>query len=176
MRAQLLSWDDFLSLCQRLQNGTRRIAVLAAPSSSPTRLVCGRNWKTPFPFLTWVEYRPEGSNAEALGMELAFGSAYRPVYNFDQADVIVSLDANFLGPAACNSRHNTHTFAQSRRLHNGKDTMSRLYVAESTYSVTGLMADHRRRMTSGDISRLADRLATALGLHQGAAPDELLTC
>ncbi len=166
------SWDDFLSLCQRLQTGTRHVAVLAAPSSSPTRARLRTEVESVFPGTTWVEYRTEGTDNEAIGMQMAYGAPLRPVYAFDRAEVIVSLDADFLGPAARNSDHNTRTFARGRRLQDDRDTMSRLYVAESTYSVTGLMADHRRRMTSGLVSRLADQLATALGLRDGDHPDE----
>ena len=66
------SWDDFLSLCQRLQVGSRRVAVLAAPSSSPTLARLRTQLESTFPLLSWVEYRSEGSDSEALGMELAF--------------------------------------------------------------------------------------------------------
>ena len=169
------SWDDFLSLCQRLQVGSRRVAVLAAPSSSPTLARLRTQLESTFPLLSWVEYRSEGSDSEALGMELAFGIPYRPVYHFDQAEVIVSLDADFLGPVAKNSLHNTGSFARGRRLHAGKNTMNRLYVAESAYSTTGLMADHRRRMTAADVAELAVELAVALGLREGDAPGELAT-
>jgi len=164
------SWDDFLSLCQRLQLGSRRVAVLAAPTSSPTMARLRAELEAAFPQTNWLEYRAEGIDAEALGIESAFGVPYRPVYHFDRADVIVSLDADFLGPTARNFRHNTRRFAAGRRLHEGKNTMSRLYVAESAYSSTGLMADHRRRMTSGRVSELAAELAVALGLRQGDSP------
>ena len=53
--------------------------------------------------------------------------------------------------------------------------MNRLYVAESAYSTTGLMADHRRRMTAADVAELAVELAVALGLRGGDAPGELAT-
>lgn len=166
------SWDDFLSLCQRLQLGSRRVAVMAAPSSSPTIARLRAELEASFSMTTWLDYRAEGIDTETLGIELAFGAPYRPVYLFDQADMIVSLDADFLGPTAQNSGHNTRSFAESRRVHADKQTMSRLYVAESTYSSTGLMADHRRRMTSADVSRLAVELAVALGLREGDTPGE----
>lgn len=166
------SWDDFLSLCQRLQLGSRRVAVMAAPSSSPTIARLRAELEASFSMTTWLTYRAEGIDTEALGIELAFGSPYRPVYHFDQADVIVSLDADFLGSTAQNSGHNTRSFAARRRLHADQRTMSRLYVAESSYSSTGLMADHRRRMTSASVSQLAVELAVALGLREGDSPGE----
>jgi len=166
------SWEDFLSLCQQIQTGNRRVAVLAAPDSSPTRTRLQAQLETQFPDATWVNYRSEGDDAEALGLQLVYGQALRPVYDFENADVIVSLDADFLGSHARNGDWNAYSFAQGRKLNGAKDQMNRLYVAESTYSSTGTLADHRRRMRSDAISRFASQLASALGIYSGETPDD----
>ena len=88
---------------------------------------------------------------------------------FDQAQVIVSLDADFLGPTAPNARHNAHAFAQRRRLSSPSDAMSRLYVVESTYSTTGSLADHRQRRTATAITVFANSLAAELGVLEAGA-------
>ena len=154
------TWDDFLELCQRLQSGTRRVAILSEETSSPTVAALRER----LGMATWVTYRSEGDDAETLGMQAAFGRPLRPVYDFAQSRVIVSLDADFLGPTARNFAHATHTFAEGRRLASAEEDISRLYVVESAYSVTGAMADHRRRMTSSRVATLAADLAARLGL------------
>ena len=71
-------------------------------------------------------------------------------YHFDKADVILSLDADFLGlelPRWPPSRD----FAGAPRV--ATRTMNRLYVVESQFSLTGAMADHRLRMRSECDSR-----------------------
>ncbi|MCY4158106.1 MAG: 4Fe-4S dicluster domain-containing protein [Bacteroidetes bacterium] len=165
------SWNDFLTLCEQIQIGNRRIAVLASPDSSPTRNRLRTQLETQFPGATWIEYRSEGDDVETLGLQMIYGQALRPVYDFANADVIVSLDANFLGPHARNGDWNTRSFAQSRKLNGADDQMSRLYVAESTYTSTGTLADHRKRMRSNDISGLANQIASFLGIHSGETPD-----
>ncbi len=165
------SWDDFLSLCQRLQSGDRRIAVLADPDSSPTRARLKAELENQFPNTLWIDYRSEGDDVESLGLQMAYGQSLQPVYDFENADVIVSLDADFLAPHAKNGTSNTASFAKGRKLYDAQDRMSRLYVAESTYSVTGTMADHRRRMRSDAITELASQIATALGVYSGVNPD-----
>jgi molybdopterin-containing oxidoreductase family iron-sulfur binding subunit len=97
-------------------------------------------------------------------MQQAFGSPYRPVYRFDRSAVIVSLDADFLGPTARNFVQATRAFAESRRLSSPEDTMSRLYVVESAYSITGAMADHRKRLRSREVAAFATALAARLGV------------
>lgn len=65
-----------------------------------------------------------------------------PAYQFDKADVILSVDADFLGsdPALV---ENTKEFSKRRRIHRGNTNVNRLFVFESQFSVTGLSADHR---------------------------------
>ncbi len=165
------NWEDFLSLCQRFQIRNRRVAVLAAPDSSATRARLQAQIENQFPDTGWIDYRSEGDDVETLGIQMAYGQPLQPVYDFASADVIVSLDADFLGPHAKNGTWNTSSFAQGRKLNGAQDQMSRLYIAESTYTVTGTMADHRRRMRSDAISDLAGQIAIALGIYSGTNSD-----
>lgn len=164
------TWEEFVEFCAQLHSGaaTRRLAVLSAETHAPTVRALRAQLQEQYGALTWVTYRPEGDDHAALGMQAAFGRPYRAQVDFASAQVIVSLDADFLGPTARNGLEATHSFAQGRRLRGTGDTMSRLYVAESAYSVTGSLADHRKRMRSSDIPRLAADLAAHLGATTGA--------
>ena len=88
----------------------------------------------------------------------------RPLYRFSNAEVIVSLDSDFLGPTEINLLSNTAEYAQNRRMASPEDSPGRLYVVESSYSLTGGMADHRKRLRSGDIPAFAQALASQLGI------------
>src|SRR5208282_2742033 len=93
--------------------------------------------------------------------KLAFGEYVNTVYHLDQADVVVSLDADFLsaGPGAVRYAHD---FADKRRVTGPESTMNRLYVVESTPTVTGAMADHRWPMCARDVYSFALALSNAL--------------
>ena len=69
-------------------------------------------------------------------------AARRTVYHFDKADVIVSLDADFLACGPGSVRY-ARDFADRRRVTDERKTMNRLYAVESTPSLTGAKADHR---------------------------------
>ena len=86
------------------------------------------------------------------GAKLAFGEYVNTVYHLDQADVIVSLDADFLsaGPGAVRYARD---FANKRRVTGPESTMNRLYVVESTPTVTGAMADHRLPLRARDLQK-----------------------
>ena len=160
------TWDAFvLSVEQFSVNAeTRRLAVISELYSSPTYQALRAFLKSRFPQLRWVTYTPDGDDNISLGMQQAFGQPLRPSYRFSEAEVIVSLDADFLGPTDLNTVGNTREFAASRRLDGPEDTMSRLYVVESTYSITGGMADHRLRLRAGDIPSFAAAIAARLGV------------
>ena len=160
------SWQDFVSFAQRFSASAsaRRVAVLAEPTSSPTINALRRNLQTTYPDARWITYRPEGDDQERLGLQEVAGRPVRPLYRFSNARVILSLDADFLGPTGLNFVHNTSEFAASRRVNSPDDEISRLYVAESMFSLTGGMADNRLRLRSGDMHALATAVAAHLGL------------
>ena len=89
------------------------------------------------------------------GTRLAFGKPVNPVYHFDQADVIVSLDADFLtsgrGPRALRARF----FVAARSGAPAPSSkLNRLYVVESMPTSTGAMADHRLPLRAADMEDL----------------------
>ena len=166
--AEQATWDEFVELCRRLGDSSQRLAVLSGPTSSPTVHALRSRLADRFADVQWVTYRPEGDPAAVLGLHAAFGRTLRPVYDFSGAQVIVSMDADFLGPTAHDFAQATHSFARGRKISSPLDAISRLYVAESTYSVTGGMADHRKRMRSVDMAGLASDLAARLGVGSGS--------
>ncbi len=156
------TWSDFVSFARELSG--KRVAVLADESSSPTRQAVRDRLALRFPGLHWVTYRPGGADSESEGMLAAFGTEVRPRYRFSQSSVIVSFDADFLSPVDRNFIANSREFAEGRRLETPEDSMSRLYAIESTYSITGAMADHRLPLRSADIGAFAQAVASLLGV------------
>jgi MoCo/4Fe-4S cofactor protein with predicted Tat translocation signal len=153
------SWDDFwkefTDWKKTLADGDG-VAILAEPSSSPTRERLRLQLQQACPKLLWAEYEPWSANT---GIS----------YNLDKADVIVSLDADFLGASDGTVQTIAGFAAGRRRLGKTQETMSRLYVVEGRFSLTGGMADHRLRMPSSAIGGVASALAAKIGT-QGELP------
>ncbi len=175
------TWADFMGLARRLaaRAGQTRMAVLIEETASPTVAALRQQMQQAYPQLRWIPYAPEGGDAERLGIQQAFGQPYRPRYRFDEAEAIVSLDADFLGPTERDFIGNTRRFAQSRRPGEpetdgpeaGGTEMSRLYAVESNFSLTGGQADNRLPMPASRIAAFAQALAAELGLGGGSADD-----
>jgi molybdopterin-containing oxidoreductase family iron-sulfur binding subunit len=173
------SWDQFLaSARERLaagSGGEGAIAVLAEQSSSPSLQRLRQRFLEAVPQARWYEYEPISGDNEREGARLAFGRPLRAHPHLDAAAVIACLDADPLleHPAAVRL---SREFAQSR--HPGNRSMSRLYVAESSYTVTGAMADHRLPQASSQVAAVlaavAGRLVSEHGLELPDAAAQLL--
>ncbi|WP_456427901.1 TAT-variant-translocated molybdopterin oxidoreductase [Rhodocaloribacter sp.] len=159
-------WRRFVDFCRSFVAGAgaKRVAVLMEATSSMTVAGLRRAMASTFGSVLWATY---DADPVAQGMRQAFGRAVRPRYDFARARTIVSLDADFLGPADRDMIHNTRSFSEGRRLENGE--MSRLYVVESGFSITGGMADNRLRLRSSEIPAFAAAVAARLGVETGEA-------
>jgi MoCo/4Fe-4S cofactor protein with predicted Tat translocation signal len=165
---QLSSWSDFAAAMGRAQvqlglkpNGLR---VLTRTVTSSTLAAQMRALLAQFPGSKWHQYEPCGGDSAREGTRLAFGKSVNPVYHVDQADVIVSLDADFLTSGPGHVRY-TREFSSRRDLAAGPSTkLNRLYVVESMPTSTGAMADHRLPLCSTDVEDFARRLAAAAGV------------
>lgn len=166
-----VSWDEFLRFCRQLDENADQntVAVLIEENSSPTIQAMRQRVADRFGNLQWVTYSATGDDPVRLGMQEAFGRPLRPRYNLGDAEVILSLDSDFLDGRHRDFLHNTQSFAEGRRLEGPEDDMSRLYMVESQYSTTGGAADHRLRMRAHRIQAFAAALGAELGV--GSGPD-----
>src|SRR5947209_17859930 len=96
---------------------------------------------------------------------MAFGQQVETIYKLDAADVIVSLDADFLSAGFPGTTRYARDFAKRRDPDSGK--MNRLYVIESTSSATGAKADHRLPVQARDVEGIARSFASAFGVNAG---------
>ena len=164
-------WGSFVAEANRLlaRRGQGQLAVLAAPSASPTEAALRDRLLATYPGARWITVGPHIEDYQALGTQSALGQAARPLYTFSEADVIVSFDADFLSADDPNSVWNNREYAASRRV-DERGSMSRLYAIESTMSLTGGMADHRRAVKAGGVPFVAAAIADALGVSAGVSP------
>jgi MoCo/4Fe-4S cofactor protein with predicted Tat translocation signal len=163
------SWNAFidalrgpLSVQKSLAGGGVRI--LTQTVSSPTLAAQIRDYLELNPQAKWHVYEPISRDNVVEGAKLAFAEPVETRYDLSKADVIVSLDADFLYAGFPGAARYTRDFAARR---NPDANMNRLYVVESTPSSTGMKADHRLPLRAPDIESLARALASATGVNAG---------
>jgi MoCo/4Fe-4S cofactor protein with predicted Tat translocation signal len=114
-----------------------------------------------YPAAKWVEYEPLNNDRELTAARVAYGEPLEAQYHLDKAEVVLSLDNDFLGLDAGDTLA-VKQFSKRRRVAKETDTMNRLYVVENRFSITGAMADHRRRMRCAGVSAFASQLIHAI--------------
>jgi len=147
------------------------LAFLAEESASPTRERLLAQLRAKFPRAIWAEYEPVVDEPPVEAARAAFGQEVKPLYRFAKAKRILSLDADFLSAEAANLYY-SREFAKGRKVRSKEDAakMNRLYVAESGFSLTGSMADHRLRLASSHILALAAAVAVKVTGDSTLAP------
>ncbi|HKB06699.1 MAG TPA: TAT-variant-translocated molybdopterin oxidoreductase [Candidatus Polarisedimenticolia bacterium] len=153
-------------------NGGAGIRILTGTVTSPTLGEQIRALRTRFPKMGWVQYEPVSRDGARLGARLAFGVPVETRYDFAKADVVVSLDADFLveGPASVRYARN---FAANRRVRVGHERMIRLYAVESTPTATASLADHRLGVPPSEVPFLVWALAAEIGVTGVELPKAL---
>ncbi|HEY7426874.1 MAG TPA: TAT-variant-translocated molybdopterin oxidoreductase [Gemmataceae bacterium] len=127
-----------------------------------------------FPKAKWFQYEPAGHSNGLEGAKLAFEEPVSTHYDFTKADVVLSLDADFLLSGPGTLRY-TRDFTNRRRVRAKKTgfdkvKMNRLYVVEPTLSNTGGVADHRLALRAVQVEQFAQALAAELEVPDAPKP------
>ncbi|MDR3793271.1 MAG: TAT-variant-translocated molybdopterin oxidoreductase [Terracidiphilus sp.] len=142
------------------QDGTG-IYFLSATITSPT---LARQWlavQKAFPKAKLVQYDPAIAGT-------ALESGFNAQFDLAEAEVIVSLDADFLSGASYPGFHKlVRQYAERRK---NPEKLNRLYAVESTTSTTGLKAEHRLGLRASEIPLFAAELARAVGVANVQLP------
>ncbi len=155
-----VSRDEALKFLDELSrkfsaNGGEGLAILEESNTSPSRDRLAKIIAKKFPKSQWFLYNAIDSSIHRLAVSWAFGQSLMPVFNFDKAKVILSLDCDFLGGEDGAHEH-IRKFAAGRKAGDG---MSRLYAVESLFTLTGANADHRLRVAASLVGAVASAIS-----------------
>ena len=137
------------------------VAFLVEETNSPTRERLRAELEKNLPGMRWCVYEPLLSQGTIAATQNAFGAGARVIPKFDRADVVLALDSDFLD-CGQGDLASVRAFSSRRRVSTPKDSMNRLYVVESRFTLTGAMADHRLRCPASQIAALVQVLATRI--------------
>jgi MoCo/4Fe-4S cofactor protein with predicted Tat translocation signal len=149
-RDEALKFLDELSQKYSANQG-EGLAFLAESSTSPSRARLQIIIAQKFPKSQWFTYDAIDSGIHQRAATAAFDQPVKPVFHFDKAKVILSLDCDFLGGEDGAHEH-IRKFAAGRK---AGENMSRLYCIESLFTLTGANADHRLLFPASGVGRIA---------------------
>jgi MoCo/4Fe-4S cofactor protein with predicted Tat translocation signal len=173
-RGDVRGWSDFVTalknvLAEQKGKGGAGVRFLTETMTSPSVGEQIAQIQQTYPQAKWHQW-----DGATRGTAAATSDA---LYHFDKADIVVSLDADFLAGGPGSVRY-SKDFAARRRA--GVDAeqgaagaegaeaaagMNRLYAIESTPTLTGAKADHRLALRASEIEAAARALSAG-----GAAP------
>jgi MoCo/4Fe-4S cofactor protein with predicted Tat translocation signal len=148
------------------------LRILTETVASPSLAAQVQQVLTQYPGAKWVQWEPINRDNARAGARAAFGQYVAPLYDLTRADVILSLDSDFLASDGAENLYYMRQFATRRRVEESADNLNRLYVVESNHTVTGGRADNRLPLKSSHIEPFARAVASAAGVggFNGTAP------
>lgn len=175
------SWQEFASTvatsltAQSAAQGAG-IRILTTTVTSPTLAAQIAEFQARYPQARWYQYEPVNRDNVYEGTRSAFGDYVSTRYDLSRANVVVSLDADFLAPGPGFVAY-ARAFADGRRVTQTSETMNRLYVVEPTPSTTGITADNRLPLKASLVTPFTFALAAQLGLGGagGGLPETAVT-
>ena len=166
---EITPWQSFATMLRQIRpvweaRHGQGVALLTPSVSSPTLTAQIAELQKRYPEVRWYSYDPIDRSAAAAGAQQVFGRPLDTHYDFSSARVVLSLDANLFAEEPGHLRY-ARQFAQARRRTEGSaGHMMRLYVVESTATITGANADHRQAVPASRVEAAARGLALRLGL------------
>ena len=172
---QPATWDEIdqhvLEALNEAEGQKGRIALLTGTINSPSLLAIIAEWKAHYTNFSHVVYDPISFSAIRTANANSFGRTVIPHYLFDKAQVIVALEADFLGTWL-----SPVEFARAYAARRKPEATPSLHIQfESSFSVTGSNADVRvavapsamGNVAAGLLRRIA-RKARVTGIPDGA--------
>ena len=139
---QTSSFKELSNSIKSIDRDKGKTAFITKTINSPSTIELINKLKGSFANSEWVSFDLDSKENQISGLKELTSKEIVPFYRFDKANVILSIESDFLG-ADQTSVHNQKTFSKSRRVKTNSDSMNRLYCIESNLTSTGMMADHR---------------------------------
>lgn len=155
--------DFVLFANEHFADRNQPILFIDEANSSPTYHRLKEQILEQFPNAEWVTFEPFSDSNAIEGTQIAFNRRLRTIPHFDQANIIVSFDDDFISPHGNkNSVENIYQISQSRNVSSPEEEMCRIYSVESNFTNTGAIADHRLHVKTSEIPSFIYALAARL--------------
>ena len=149
----------------------KEIAILTGVITSPTTAKLLNDFVAAYPTAKVYSYGLFTNKNRLDAWKESYGSNSIPAIDFEKADVILSLESDFLGREGS-------TVENMRKYSSRRDVMknakfNRLYVAEGGMSLTGMNADYRLRVKPNLQLEFVLSLSNEIALKRNASEIDL---
>jgi molybdopterin-containing oxidoreductase family iron-sulfur binding subunit len=170
MNKQRASWDEIdqqiLNSLSKVNSDGGRIVLLTPNIISPSTIKLINEFGSGFGNFSWIKYDAVSYSAMLEANQETFGNSAIPDYYFQNADLVVGINADFLG-AWHSPVHLIPRYITRRKLNNDKADMLYHIQFESGLSLTGSNADRRIQIKPSEekllLADLYNRIAGVTG-------------
>jgi len=159
---------EIIAALDQIRQEGGAVRILSGTETSPTTAALILEFLATFKNARHVIYDPISASAVLDAHAATHGARALPRYHFDQADVIVGFDADFLGTWISPVEF-TRAYTARRQVDGPEPTLSYHVQIESRLSLTGSNADRRLRAAPGEIGLLLTHLAARVAQRAGEA-------
>src|SRR5256885_7083437 len=165
---ELGTWESLQAAAQRLVTSQKAVSgaglrILTGNITSPVLASQIQAVLKIFPQAKWHQWEPAIGDGAVEGAKLAFGRVVNTVYRLEKADVVVSLDSDFMTSGPGHVRF-MKDFYRRRNPTGPNDGMNPLYVVEPMPTGNGAAADNHLPLRSNDVELFARALAAKVGV------------
>jgi len=164
-RGERSTWSDvdkeIAAALDRIRQQGGAVRLLTPTITSPTTAALIAAFLGSFKNARHIRYDAISASAVLDAHALTHGARVLPRYRFNRADVIVSLDADFLGTWISPVEH-TRGYTSRLRVDERSPSKSYHVQIESRLSLTGSNADQRLRVAPGEVGHIVTHLAMGL--------------
>lgn len=165
------TWDEIdsqiLSELEKINSGGGSIVLLTSTINSPSTIRLIGEFGSRYKNFKWVQYDAISYSAILEANAACFGKKVIPDYNFQNTDLVISVNADFLGTWLC-PVHFIPKYVSRRKLDEGQSDMLRHIQFESRLSLTGSNADTRIKIKPSDEKSLLADLYNIIAKKTGA--------
>ena len=161
------------SAALKQSQGGQGVYFLSDTVTSPTLAAQWQQVQKTYPQAKLVQWNPVNSDASRAASKAAFGSYTDAQYKLENADVILSLDADFLSGILFPGFLPMSSAYAARHRYDAEQPnkpMNRMYVVETMSTVTGMKAEHRLPLKPSEITAFAQALASGNGTASFSNP------
>jgi Fe-S-cluster-containing dehydrogenase component/anaerobic selenocysteine-containing dehydrogenase len=166
------SWEtidgQIINELKKINSENGEIVLLTTSIISPSTIRLINEFGTGFRNFRLVQYDSISHSAILEANSICFGRTVIPDYHFENASLIVSVNADFLG-TWLTPVHFIPGYISRRKLDNGEKSMLRHVHFESGMSLTGANADLRKKIKPSEEKPLLTDLYNKIAERTGGA-------
>lgn len=156
-----VSWEQLDKMVVDALAGSGQIVLLTGTVTSPSTKQVISEFLAKYPGSKQVQYDALSYSGMLIANESSYGKRAIPSYRFENAKVVVSLGADFLG-TWLDPITFQRAFASTRKVSTVQTEMSKFYQFESFLSMTGANADERFTHKPSETGSIASALLNAV--------------